>query len=249
MKIFICQIIFIFTFFCGIINAEQNKKLADIDYFRQANEYYKTANYQQALDSYYKIKNKNSAVYFNIGNCYFKLNQKGRALYFYRLAKSINPLNSKINENIRMVRTARQDKFLTKKNTLSALIENFINSYSLRFAFILFSLFLWLTCIFTVLRIFYKKRIFTILIIVNLLILFGAFIFLSFKLFEPDEAILIENNVSLKAEPLENAAELAKLNDATEVKIINYLKNWVEVIVAETHKGYLPKTSLFILKK
>lgn len=64
------------------LQANDNRQL-----FQQANDLYKTGHYQDALAKYQAIGDKSNIVHYNIGNCYYKLKQPGRALASWRRAE------------------------------------------------------------------------------------------------------------------------------------------------------------------
>lgn len=55
--------------------------------FLQANEQYKKGNVEQARTLYQKIVNKSPQVYYNIGNCEYRLNHPGYAMLYWRRAE------------------------------------------------------------------------------------------------------------------------------------------------------------------
>jgi tetratricopeptide (TPR) repeat protein len=55
--------------------------------FAQATMLYKQGQFDQALETYAKIIDKDRTVYFNQGNCAFKLQRYGKALLFWRRAE------------------------------------------------------------------------------------------------------------------------------------------------------------------
>jgi len=76
------KLFFLLLFFTQIITAQSP--------FEQGNQYYQKENYQAAISSFENIINsrKQSAeVYFNLGNCYYKLHKVAPAIYNYQTRK------------------------------------------------------------------------------------------------------------------------------------------------------------------
>lgn len=94
--LFLC---FFATWGC-IIGATDDNEL-----FTEATALYKQGSFQQALDGYQKITHKNRNVYFNQGNCAFKLQQYGKAFLFWRRAERDWGFSSRqeLNDNIELV--------------------------------------------------------------------------------------------------------------------------------------------------
>src|SRR3972149_12130830 len=57
--------------------------------FLQANKAYKEGKFQDALVLYKKIPVKESGLYYNMGNAFYKLGQYGKALLYWRRAERL----------------------------------------------------------------------------------------------------------------------------------------------------------------
>jgi len=76
--------------------------------FTQANKFYEEGKYTQAAAAYEKITragNVSSALYFNLGNAWFKAGQMGRSIWAYRQAEALAPRDPDIRANLQIVRT------------------------------------------------------------------------------------------------------------------------------------------------
>jgi len=88
------KIIFILVFILAVIGYS----IASPDYlgnFNQGNEEYKKGNYDKALVFYEKINISSPELYFNMGQCFYNLEYKGKALYYYTLANKLSPRDKK----------------------------------------------------------------------------------------------------------------------------------------------------------
>jgi len=71
------------------------------DEFIDASVFYKKGEYQKALEIYAKHENKNNPyILYNIGNCYYKLNNTPKALAYYIKAFNLNPRVPGLKENM-----------------------------------------------------------------------------------------------------------------------------------------------------
>ena len=69
--------------------------------FEEANKLYSEKNYVEALDNYLQIMESGEVsanLYYNIGNCYYKLDSLNKAILFYEKSKKLNPkiINSSV---------------------------------------------------------------------------------------------------------------------------------------------------------
>jgi len=54
--------------------------------FVSANNLYKTNDFEAAIENYKKIESQDlvsAELYYNLGNCYYKLNKVGPSIYYY----------------------------------------------------------------------------------------------------------------------------------------------------------------------
>ncbi|MBF0254312.1 MAG: tetratricopeptide repeat protein [Candidatus Omnitrophica bacterium] len=71
--------------------------------FDQANALYAQGRYEEAVKIYetlIKDGSSDGAVYYNLGNAYFKLNHKGKALLYYERAARLLPNDEDISHNL-----------------------------------------------------------------------------------------------------------------------------------------------------
>ncbi|MCB0210026.1 MAG: tetratricopeptide repeat protein [Anaerolineae bacterium] len=78
-----------------------------------ANQNYEAGNYVQAIEIYETIIEagiEDSALYYNLGNAYFKEGDLGRAILNYRRAARLDPRDADITANLRLARGQTLDK-------------------------------------------------------------------------------------------------------------------------------------------
>jgi tetratricopeptide (TPR) repeat protein len=89
----------------------------DIDgLFREGNESFAKGDFQFAIQQYSAIVDAgfiHEAVYYNLGNAYFKDGQMGKAILYYEKASQIAPQDHEIRENLTLARSRIVDKVET----------------------------------------------------------------------------------------------------------------------------------------
>jgi tetratricopeptide (TPR) repeat protein len=81
--------------------------------FHKANELYAANLYDSALVYYTKIlegRAANAAVYYNLGNCYYRLAKPGMARLYYEKAAILSPTDADIQANIRFIKSVIVDR-------------------------------------------------------------------------------------------------------------------------------------------
>ena len=87
---------------------------ADESLFKKGNEAYQNRNYQLALEYYKQIESnglESTALYYNMGNSYYRLGEIGYSILYYEKAKKLSPLDSDIKENLKIVNRQVIDYF------------------------------------------------------------------------------------------------------------------------------------------
>ncbi len=103
-------LIFSFILVIGHISAQELPS----EKFNKGVEYYKAANFREALDTWLDIYNtgyRSASLNYNIGNAYFKLNNILGAILFYERARLLKPGNDNIKYNLQIARSMVVDKF------------------------------------------------------------------------------------------------------------------------------------------
>src|ERR1700759_1006763 len=107
-KLFLCVAIFLLPVF-AIANAPQEALFSKGNDL-YAKGYYKKAiaTYQQLIDSGYQ----SAAVYFNMGNASYKLNNIAPAVLYFEKAHKLAPGDDDINYNLKYVNLKTRDKII-----------------------------------------------------------------------------------------------------------------------------------------
>jgi len=82
------------------------------EFFTEGNQRYQAGDYAGALDDYLAIVEagfESAALYYNIGNTYFKLGDLGRAILFYERARRLSPRDADVLANLDLARSLTAD--------------------------------------------------------------------------------------------------------------------------------------------
>ena len=83
------------------------------DLMKSANKFYQDGNYQLAAESYQKILGQgfeSGALYYNLGNAYFKTGKLGYAIYSYEKGLKIEPNDEDLSYNLKIANSRTVDK-------------------------------------------------------------------------------------------------------------------------------------------
>lgn len=240
-------IILLFAFFISM--AEPSDSL------KKANERYVENEFAQAIAVYENLLSngyESAALYFNLGNAYYKNGELTRAILNYERAKLIAPNDEDIRYNLELSNQLVVDKIepLPKPFYLEWR-ESVINLYNTdKWAKISLSAFvLMLIC---VLAYFFssiislRKTAFGLAIF---LLIFSAFSY-SFatkqkaKLVNRTHAIIFSPTVTVKASPDVSGTDLFVIHEGLKVRITNQLNNWTEIRLEDGNSGWVQNSVL-----
>jgi tetratricopeptide (TPR) repeat protein len=226
--------------------------------FDQANKYYIEKDYDKAislLESLVKSRNGTAEVYFNLGNAYYKSGNYSAAILNYERAKKLKPSDPDIDFNLRLANLNTIDKIeLAPQVFYIKWWNDFINSSSIeshiKDGLILIWIAFFIALIYLFVNVSALKRI-TFFITVILLVCGFFSLFMSQKqlnaLNDNKSAIIVSSSTYIKGSPDENSINLFMLHSGTKVVVIDELKGWKRIRIANGNEGWTPSESIEII--
>ena len=220
-------------------NSQANDSL-----FINANKHYANENYLEAIEKYEIIINNNlesAELYYNLGNCYYKIDEIHKAIYYYeKTLKHTSDFND-ATENILLC----QSKLIDKIDVMPELFYKTIfmkikNSLSFNNWFYLTILLIWLAFLLSIFRIFRSKKTFilTNLIIVSL-ILFFITSSVNRDYTNTRSAIIYVSSTNIMSAPSEKSTKLFTLHIGTKINIQDQIGNWLNINILNGKKGWI----------
>lgn len=223
--------------------------------FTQAGVLYEKQAYDSAAILYEGLVSNgvtDATVYYNLGNCYFKLNHHGKAILNYERALLRNPFDESIRFNLDMARSKNTDKidaipglFLTEwLMEFSALTTS--NTWAVISA-ILFPFGLALLFLFFFARTIQTKKIGFYAGLLALVISAMTFYFAQRQfntLYHNRYAIILSPSVTAKSSPASNGTNLFVIHEGLRVEITDKIGNWNEIKLPNGHTGWVETASL-----
>ncbi len=200
--------------------------------FLRANKLYKEQNYKQALELYQSMNAKGTAVWENIGSCFYALGEYTHALIaFKRAEKSVLSAHClAIHKKIDVVQDALDQS--VKQNWWNY-FYNYIrcvtSGISLLFIQLLFLLVWFSFCLSVYYRALNKKYIFLSLIFGSSVIIIGLIMIIQYKKHFTLIGIVVPQTITLFTGPDDNFHQLGTLNTAQEVVIQDERPNWYKI--------------------
>jgi tetratricopeptide (TPR) repeat protein len=245
------KLVFIFLFITQIFSAQNG--------FEKGNTLYQKGEYEAAISAYENVlngKQQSAEVYFNLGNCYYKLNKVAPAIYNYEKALVSHPNDNEIINNLKFAQKMTIDEIKeVPKVGFAKLLRDFTAIFhydswawiavSLSTLFLLFFVGYYFS------QITLWKRIFFIGMFV---LVFMILISVLAAIFEKDHdvnerpAIIFAEVAEVKGEPKASSSDVFVLHEGTKVYIKETLDNWRKVELTDGSEGWMESSALKVVK-
>lgn len=218
----------------------------------RANQAYQSGNFLQAIEQYEHLLQqgyRSEALYYNLGNSYYRVNKLGLAVLNYERARLLDPTDADTKHNLQVVRNRLQDKieplpefFLSKwwNGLRSQLSTNIWSAVALTLLWLgIAGLSVWLL---GKVR-FYKKWGFIAGIGLLLLSLLGFALANSRKqaIQNSGRAVILQPEIPLQSAPDPKSKIVLPLHEGTTIHFLDKIGDWHKVMLENGEQGWLPK--------
>lgn len=222
---------------------------------QQAEQLYSEGKYNEAAEAYQKILDEgveSAELYYNIGNCFYKMGENTRAILYYERALLLDPSDGMARYNLEMAQKAVVDKIevlpeLFLVRWYKAVETNFSADQWGYISVGLFLIFLVMAALF-----FYspsvgvKKTGFVVGLIVFFLTI-GS-IFFAYKqdkrVSQREYAIVMTPSVTVKGAPDNSGTSLFLIHEGLKVRVIGELGEWYNIRLADGNEGWVAKSDI-----
>ncbi len=223
------------------------------------NEAYTEARWLDAIEDYTAIEDagyETEALYYNLGNAYFKNNLMAKAILYYERALKFDPSHADARYNLSIANNNIQDRIETVPEFIltswARKLCYIFDSDAWAISFIVFlALTFALVLLFLLSRSTLYKRIGFFTAIVSFLLSIAC---LSFSIWQKldyakeDSAIIMTHVVSVKSSPSSTSAkDLFILHEGTKVKIIEEIRKWYNIQLADGRQGWVLAEDLEVI--
>ena len=218
--------------------------------FSKANNLYQTGKYTEAIELYSIIEKQeliSDDLFFNLGNCYYKLNKVAPSIYYYEKALKINPANEDASINLAFAKRMTIDVIEDLPKTF---LQRFSASVIQKLPFDTWAIIAVLASILaSILFLLYhfsfssRKKLFyfnTSIFAVFVLAISVFFAFQNYKTVQKDRtAIIFVAKVEIKNAPSTSSEEVFELHEGTKVIVLDALDNWRKIKIADGKVGWI----------
>lgn len=223
-----------------------------------ANDAYSKGNYNEAIELYNKVLEKNgesAEIYYNLGNAYYKENKTASAILYYERALLLDPSDADIRFNLELAEQKSVDKivpvgeffisswFRALKQSTNAESWSLIGVACYILLLICAAVFLFNNKIVLRKISFYSAIIFIVIVII-------ANVFAADQtdqLQNRSAAIVFAPTVTVKSSPDNSGNDLFLLHEGTKVMVKSKLGSWYEIQLEDGNIGWIQKDKIEII--
>jgi len=229
------KIIFSVLFFC-LCSAGFAQVSAD-----KAGEYYTQKKYQAALQAYLSLPT-NADIYYNIGNCYYRLGEFGKAVLYYRRAARLSPGSWQIEKNLQIAQKSLLDKpaKLTKVEKIWNKIDGVL---SLNFLAIAILSGLLIFALFWILAVYKPRSIYFAVFAISLCFALGFFTFHKHQTLGK-QAVLLASEEKGYSGPSQENKQVFIIHEGNCFTVLQQEGDWSKIKLEQGFVGWISSKSL-----
>lgn len=227
--------------------------------FENANAAYNAAQFEKAVMLYKEILeagDHSAALYYNLANSYYRLNQVGESIFYFEKARQLDPKDEDLNINIVFAQNMAIDAVeVLPKSQITLLSERIFPLFSSEGWAYFIVVCSWILAILWGLYVWNKvpiiKRSFFISAILAGVILIFSVSVAFVKSSNEDNTfygILFNEKLAVWAEPNTRAEVLFLLHEGTKVQMLDKLQEWQKIRIANGSEGWVKDGEIRDLK-
>jgi tetratricopeptide (TPR) repeat protein len=225
--------------------------------FQLGNDFYRNGQYREAAEQYEGILAlgyESPELYYNLGNCYYRLRQIGKSVLYLERARRLAPNDEDIAHNLEVVRLQVVDKipeiprlFIERALTsFRALLS--VDGWAMGFLLLYVG-----AMAAIILRILFRKAVLRLwsgrfaVFFGALAVAAGLFWVSSLRASRALYAVIMEPKVDVRSAPEENATEVFSLHEGSKVRIRKQVGDWCEIRLPDGKVGWVKESVLGVI--
>ncbi len=245
----------IFGMALGIIFLTASALAENNGLFKQANEKYSAGDYTAAAVLYEKVASldgASSAVYYNLGNAYFRAGQKGRAMVYYERAGRLDPRDQDIEWNRGVLKNALTDRIEdVQDNVFISSVQRLLEWITLDEAALVFAAILLILFIISAVSFFsHKPKSLTAGIgglLVFLWICSLAVYYFKWTQVRDPQVVVLDREVAARYGPSDKETKAFVLHEGAQAVMTDQTGEWYYILLKNKNTAWVPKKSCEIV--
>jgi tetratricopeptide (TPR) repeat protein len=217
--------------------------------FETANKLYEEGKFAEAASAYEELTKSgeaSAALYFNLGNAFFKSGQIGRAIAAYRQAEQISPRDPDLRANLQFARNQTPSPTLAPSRWQLWLSRLTLNEWTLLAAgalwlwLLLLALLQWRPTLKPTLRGY-------LYVIAAIGLLLSACVLLALRQTRfTRTAIVVVREATVRFGPLSESPSAFTVHDGAELRVLDQKDEWLQVSAGPRRTGWLRRDQTLV---
>ena len=240
-------LVYIFLFITSFVFAQSG--------FEKGNALYQKGQYEQAIQAYESVldsRQQSADLYFNLGNCYYKLNKVAPSIYNYEKALVLATEDVDITNNLKFAQKLTIDEVKeVPKVGFAKLLHDFTGMYH-------YNTWAWISIVFGLMFLgFFIGYYFSLAAVLKRIFFFGMFVWVLFLLVSVGAAIFERNHfvtdrpaivfaevTEVKSEPQKASPATFILHEGTKVFVKEILGKWKKIELTDGTEGWIESQAI-----
>lgn len=241
------NLVYIFLFITSFVFAQSG--------FEKGNTLYQKGQYEKAIQAYESVldsRQQSADLYFNLGNCYYKLNKVAPSIYNYEKALVLAPEDVDITNNLKFAQKLTIDEVKeVPKVGFAKLLHDFTGMYH-------YNTWAWISIVFGLMFLgFFIGYYFSLAAVLKRIFFFGMFVWVLFLLVSLGAAIFEKNHfvtdrpaivfaevTEVKSEPQKASPATFILHEGTKVFVKEILGKWKKIELTDGTEGWIESQAI-----
>src|SRR6185295_1265031 len=202
--------------------------------YNHANQLYKSKQFREAADDYEKLISqgyRNEEVYYNLGNCYFKMDSVGKCILNYERAQKLSPKDEDIGYNLKLARMKAVDNIQpVPQLAVITTWNDFLSFQTSNGWSVVAVIFVWLSVLtFTVSLFFRRRKILNVIALLLFLVSCSSFAIAFHQQQEEkksDSAIVMVSSFYVKSAPDAGASDIFMIHEGAHLQLLDQVGEW-----------------------
>ena len=245
-----CPLILLLALFFCITVSAQEKAGGDAAY--------RSGNYKKAVEYYRNSlkKGEASAVYYNMGNAYYRMADYPNAMLSYLKAQKLSPADDDIQHNIEITSSKTIDRIPVDADVIfvrwyKSLVFLFsINTWalisilSLALSLVAFLIYLFVNSLMIKRFSFYGSCVLFIVFLLSFLFAYQQ----RSSLMSHDKGVVTTEAITVKSSPTTKASDVLVIHEGTVIEITdNDIPQWLGIKLSDGSHGWIPSSSVEVI--
>ena len=219
---------------------------------------YSKGNYQQAAVDYNELlkQGESAVLYYNLGNCYYRLGNITQSVIAYERAQRLAPANGDVRNNLEFVRNKTIDKIVPVDGMFfmswyEALVNSFGADGWAHMAVFSFVLCLLMILLFLLGRLEWMRRVgfYAAILLGVVFVCSNLFAWQQKRAFDSrDKAVVVAPTVNVKSTPADSGSDAFVIHEGTSLTITDRtMKQWFSVRLANGKEGWVKRSQVEVI--